>query len=184
MARYALIIERKKHGVEDDEKWWLLLSNIKSNLLIFDSFEEAKIAMRNEVKEICSGEDIPFNNGRFAPLEEHMSFMSDMGNDTEADWYELKRFSEILSNTIFNVEYSFEDRDFDLQEYDELCQYYAFIGNNDRLLVDYYDKMLETNIHDMTDDSKLYWLTYIKYEDDEKCNLSSEISITLYKEDE
>ena len=183
MARYAILIERKNHRA-DDGKRWLLFSKIKSNLLIFDSFEEAKIAMRNEVKEICSGEDIPFNNCRFAPLEEHMSFMSDMGNDTEADWYKLKRFSEILSNTIFNVDYSLEGLDLDVEEYDDLCDYYAFIGNNDRLLVDYYNKVLETNVHNMTDDSKLYWLTYKQYEDDEKYDILSEISVTLCKEDE
>ena len=183
MARYALIIERKNHRV-DDGKRWLLFSDVKTNLFIFDSFEDAKIAMRNKVKEICSSKDIPFNNGRFAPLEEHMSFMSGMGNDTEADWYKLKRFSEILSNTVFNVDYSLEGLDLDVEEYDDLCDYYAFLGNNDRLLVDYYNKVLETNVHNMTDDSKLYWLTYKQYQDDEKYDILSEISITLYKEDE
>ena len=181
MSRYALIIERKKHGVDDDEKWWLLLSNVKSNLLIFDSFEDAKIAMRNKVKEICSSEDIPFNNGKYEPLEK---FMSDIDYDCEEDEYELKRFSEILSNTVFNVDYSLDDPDLDV-EYDDFSDwYFAFIGNNERLLVDYYDKILETNVHDMSDDSKLYWLTYKQYDDYEKSDLSSEITITLYKEDE
>ncbi len=167
--KYALLTEIKKET--SNVEWWMDQTESTESMQIFDSFEEAKAEMRKAVKRITKKCEIfPFEGGKYEPIEEYVGgfFVDD----------DIEKLGEILSNTIKKADYFCEETDLDIHDTDDGDWYFAFVGNKDLILVDYYGKTLKMNIHNMTDTEKPYYFSYSECDDDGRT--VNAISIRLF----
>ena len=65
----------------------------------------------------------------------------------------------------------------DIQDTDDGDGYFAFVGNPNLILVDYYGKKLKFNVHNMDDSDKDYFFEYT--ETDDNGSVINEISVRL-----
>lgn len=164
---YALLIEVKTEA--SDVEWWMDQTDNTETLKIFNSFSCAKAEMRKAVKRFAKKcAFFPFNGGKYEPLEEYLEY----GDE------DIKKLSEIVNNTIKKDSCFYQDSNLDIRDTDDGDWYFAFVGNKDLILVDYYGKTLKMNIHDMTDAKKTYFFTYSECDDDGR--IINSISVHLY----
>lgn len=168
--KYALVTEIKTET--NDVEWWMDQTDKTETLQIFDSFEEAKSEMRKAVKRLAKKcEFFPFEGGKYEPLEEYLEY--GFCNDED-----IEKLGKIVSNTIKKDGYFCEDANLDICDTDDCDWYFAFVGNKDLILVDYYRKTLRMNIHYMTDAVETYFFTYSERDNDG--TLINSISVRLY----
>lgn len=165
--KYVVLTEIKTEASEAE--WWMEQTDNTETLQIFDSFEAAKSEMRKTVKRLAKKcEFFPFEGGKYEPLEEYLEY----GDE------DIKKLGKIVNNTIKKENYFCQETNLDIQDTDDGDWYFAFVGNKDLLLVDYYGKTLKMNIHDMTDAAKTYFFTYSECDDDGR--IVNSISVHLY----
>jgi len=166
--KYALVTEIKTET--NEVEWWMDQTDKTETLQIFDSFEEAKTEMRKAVKRLAKKcEFFPFEGGKYEPLEEYLEYGSDE---------DIEKLGKIVNNTIKKDGYFCEDTNLDICDTDDGDWYFAFVGNKDLILVDYYGKTLRMNIHYMTDAAETYFFAYSECDDDGR--LINSISVCLY----
>ena len=167
--KYALLTEIKTKA--NEVEWWMEQTDVTESLQIFDSFEEAKAEMRKVIKRIAkNSEFFPFEGGEYEPIVEY----SEYGDD------DIGKLGKIVSSTIKRADYFCEDSDLDIHDTDDCDLYFAFVGNKDLILVDYYGKTLKMNVHNMADAEKPYYFIYTESDDDGDGELINSISIRLY----
>ena len=165
--KYVLLTEIKTEASEAE--WWMDQTDRTASLQIFETFEEAKTAMRKSVKQAAkSCKFFPFKGGRYQPIEKKRQY----------DGY--AKLGEIVNNTIKTPDYVCEETDFDMESVDNYNRWYAFVGNKDFILADDCDTRLSMNIHDMSDAEKSYYFEYTEIDDDER--VVNAISIRLLNE--
>ena len=165
--KYALLTEIKTEASEVE--WWMDQTDNTETLQIFDSFEDAKSEMRKAVKRLAKKiEFFPFGRGKYEPFEEYLEYGGE----------DIEKLSKIVNNTIKKDDYFCQETNLDIRDTDDGDWYFAFVGNKDLLLVDYYGKTLRMNIHYMTDAEKTYFFTYSECDDNGR--IINSISVRLY----
>lgn len=168
MAKYALLMELKTNS--DKDVWWMNHTDGATLLQVFDSFEEAKAEMRKTVTQVIKKCDFfPLKDGQYEPTEDWSKYTS--------DYQDIQKLGDIICKTINNPDYFCKDTDFDIMSMDHADWCFAFVGNKDFILVDYYGKRLNMNIHNMTDNIKPYYLSYVETNVDGKVVYSILISL-------
>ncbi|MBE6647292.1 MAG: hypothetical protein E7611_06625 [Ruminococcaceae bacterium] len=142
------------------------LENRGENVQIFKDFEEAKSTMRKMIKRIAHKCDFfPLDkDGKYTPIEEYAEY----GDD------DIALLGKIICNTINNPSYVYEDaKSLYIQDTDDGDLYFAFVGNEDLILADYYGKTLKTNVHNMSDPNNSYFFIYNEMDDGDPINFIS-----------
>ena len=107
----------------------------------------------------------PADEGRFEAFDEY-------------DYGEVKRLDKIVTKILTDPKYFCDNaEDFDVQDTDDADWYFAFVGNPDLILVDFYGKKLKFNVHNMDDSGKDYFFEYTETDDDGR--VINEISVRL-----
>lgn len=172
MAKYALITEIQKEASEAE--WWMDQTEKDESLQIFVSFEEAKAEMKKAVRRLTeSCGFFPSKGGKYEPIEEYVD-ISEEGDD------DIEKLGKIISNTINKPDYCCEEEGLDIHDTDDGDWYFAFVGNKDFILADYYGKTLKMNIHNMTDAEKTYYFCYS--ESDDYGRTVNSITVRLYND--
>ena len=165
--KYVLLTEIKTEASKVE--WWMDQTDNTETLQIFDSFEDAKSEMRKAVKRLAKKCDFfPFEGGKYEPLAESLEY----GDE------DIEKLGKIVNNTIKKDGYFCQESNLDICDTDDGDWYFAFVGNKDLLLVDYYGKTLKMNIHYMTDAEKSYFFIYSECDDDGR--IINSISVRLY----
>lgn len=164
MAEYVLFTEIKTS--ENRTEWWQDLTKSEENVQIFKTFEEAKSTMRKTIKRIAHQCDFfPLDkDGKYTPIEEYAEY----GDD------DIALLGKIICNTINKPSYVYKDvKSLDIQDTDDGDLYFAFVGNEDLILADYYGKTLKTNVHNMSDPNNSYFFIYNETYDGNPINFIS-----------
>jgi len=158
MAKYVLLTEVKREA--NDVEWWMDQTNTtEETVQFFNSFEEAKTAMRKTVKRVVKNCDFfPLKNGGYVPIEQHMESYLD------GDGENIRSLGKVICNAINKTDYFCEGLE-DIKDTDNGDRYYAIVGNESDILVDYYGIALKMNIHNMTDAVKSYYFDYSEFDD-------------------
>ena len=158
-AKYILLTTVKKEV--KNVKWWDSHTKDSEEVRIFDSFEEAKNAMVEAIKTLTKKNAFfPFKRGRYQPYEE---FWRDCeyGEDPQDVF-----FRDVLTSVLKDPGSKIEGVEkMDYQDTDDGDWYFAFVGNKKRLLADYYEHVLDTNIHNISDELQTYYFVYRKTDD-------------------
>ncbi len=141
MTQYIVLTEIKRET--QDVEWWMDQTDNTETVQIFDSFDEARIAMRKTVKKLVKSSGIiPFDSEGYEPLSEFL----------EDEDEEMCLLNEIITKTIQDPQYSYDSvDDLDIKFTDDANWYFALVGSPNLILADCYGKTLKTNIHNMRD---------------------------------
>lgn len=152
MAKYVVLTEVKSEI--NDIEWWMDQTSSKITVEVKNKFEVARELMRKNICKLAAECDFfPADEGRFEVFDAY-------------DYDEVEKLDEIVTEILTNPKYFCENtEDFDIQDTDSDC-YFAFVGNSDLILVDYFDKKLKFNVHNMDDQEKDYFFEYSETDDD------------------
>ena len=164
MSKYLILSEVKSEAY--DVEWWMDQTDSKYTVELKDKFETARKSMRNTIcKLIAECDFFPADEGHFEAFDEY-------------DYDEVEELDEIITGILTNPKYFFDNaEDLDIQDTDDGDGYFAFVGNPNLILVDYYGKKLKFNVHNMDDSDKDYFFEYT--ETDDNGSVISEISVRL-----
>ena len=155
MKQFVLITEIRKEAM--DVEWWMDQTNTEITTQIFDTFSEAKSQMRKTVKGVCTRCDFfPMERKQYVPIVEVLK---------ESEDESLSLLSDVISETICNPTFELPEGPF-AYDVDNANHYFAFVGTQDIVLVDYYSKLLRFNIHNMDKSSKCYFFEYKELDED------------------
>lgn len=164
MSKYVVLTEVKSEA--RDVEWWMDQTNSETAVELKDEFEVARESMRNTICKLTAECDFfPADEGHFGAFDKY-------------DYGEVKKLNEIVTRILTEPMYFFDSAaEFDIQDTDDGDWYFAFVGNPDLILVDYYGKKLKFNVHNMDDSRKDYFFEYTETDDDGR--IINEISVRL-----
>lgn len=156
MAKYVLLAKIRRPAIKE---WWDSPTEGEESIRIFDTFEEAKSVMRKAITRIVKKSDFfPMEkDGTYSPLAEYAEY----GDE------DIERLGEIIRKTLTSPSYECKEaEDLDIQDTDDGDHYFAFVGNKDLLLADYYGTYLKMNVHNMSDPNGSYFFLFEDTDDD------------------
>ena len=166
MDKYVLLVEIKNSSTEESTE----------KVQIFDTFDDAKNAMRKAIKNITlKCKFFPrLKGGKYEPAE----ICAEQGEDKS-----FALLAQIIRNTISDPEYSHKDvKTLNIEEFlncDWWTGYIVLVANTELILVDFFGKTLKMNIHNMNNVKKTYFFFY--NEVDENNDPVASISVRLLK---
>jgi len=168
MAKFVLMTEVKT--LREIAEWWECQNDTETEVQLFESFDEAKLATRKTIRRLTRKHDFfPLKRGGgYAPLEQFAH-----GYDED-----LTLLAKIVRYTLGKPEYVYENpSSLDIRATDDGDHYIAFVGTKDLILAEYYGQTLRMNVHNMSDPKNDYFFTY--KDSDESDIPTCEISVRL-----
>lgn len=156
MKKYVLTAEVRREA--SDVEWWMDQTDSEITAQVFDSFPEAKLAMRKTVKKLAAACDFfPFEGKRYAPVEEYLSDVCDE---------DIAELSDIISRTITDTGYEADDPQLSIEDIDSTDGYLAFVAKPECVVAEYYSWSLKFNIHHMAKAAAPYFFEYAETDDE------------------
>ena len=154
--RYVMTYALQKKA--EATSWWQnLTEDVENGALVFDTFEAAKVAMRQKITELMGKiENSPIADGHFQPIR---TYLEDIDDDDKEYTDGLALLDEIIFKTVTMPDYEYKD-DPDFEDDDWGDCYFAFSGDANEIRVIYYGQNLFLNVCNMEDASKKYFFTY------------------------
>ena len=195
MAKYVLTTEfGEKKG---DSRFWSC-PTLQSKARLFDSFNEAKTAMRREIVKLvheCDYFPIDYENGSYIPLWEYIdedSYFPDWMREDHvesgdaAEPEEIKAFYQMVCGILNDADYQPQGvDDLDFEDVDTADSYFAFTADPEQICVDSYGPYyFKTNVHNMNDDGKRYYFSFFEADEESETERLNEINIRLFPIDE
>ena len=188
MAKYVLTSEfGEKKG---DSRFWTS-PTFQSEARLFDSFDEAKTAMRLEIVRLvheCDFFPIDREDGAYIPLRDYVEEVgdfSDWASDSDAEPDELTAFYRMVCGILNDADYQPQGADeLDFEDVDTANCYFAFTADSERICADTSDPYyLNTNAHNMNDDRKRYYFNFFEADEDSEGERLNGIHIRLFPAD-